>query len=75
MTTTHGTVDRIASAELLESWEDRGCLMLRIRTREGNGEEIIRCNADAPGLGQLREAAERCLDAIGNDASELGAGD
>jgi hypothetical protein len=74
MTITRGTVDRIASAEVLESCEDRGCLMLRVRTRDGNGEEVIRCNADVPGLWHLLDAAERCLDAL-HDDSELGAGD
>jgi hypothetical protein len=78
MTTTSAEkvrgVEKVCSAVLLESWDDRGCLVLRLRDLEGAGEEVIRCNADGAGLWDLKEASDRCLDAL-EDEPELGTGD
>jgi hypothetical protein len=75
MTTQAGKIGRICSAFLIEAWEDRGCLMLRIAIREGGGEQVVRCNAAEPELLALTAAADRCLDALRCDDRELGAGD
>jgi hypothetical protein len=75
MTTQAGNGTWIRSARLFESWEDRGCLMLRIATWDGGGEQVIRCNADESELWGLKEAADRCLEAMQSDDRELGAGD
>jgi len=75
MTMSAGQVSGIRSACLLESWVDRGCLMLRVAPRDGGGELVLRCNADAAGLSELMAAADRCLEAVQSDDRELGAGD
>jgi hypothetical protein len=78
MTTTSAEkvrgVGRVCSAVLLESWDDRGRLVLRLRDLEGAGEEVIRCNADGESLWDLKAASDRCLEAL-EDEPELGAGD
>jgi hypothetical protein len=70
-----GRAGSLIRAVLLESAAENGCLALRVQDLEGLGEVVLRCNADEAGLGELRAAAERCLDALGADDAELGAGD